>query len=58
MRHWAGVEDKPNAKYRDAHMWYNATMKDQFGAYKLLIADVVNNELGAAKGGRRAAVGA
>ena len=35
-------QDEPNAKYRDAHVWYDAEHKDEFGAYKLLIADVIN----------------
>jgi hypothetical protein len=45
VRRWAGVDDKPNAKYRDAHVWYDAEKKDQFGSYKLLIADVIDDEL-------------
>lgn len=42
IRAWAGAEDEPNQKYRDAHVWYDAGNKDNFTAYKLLIADVVN----------------
>src|SRR5215218_711814 len=45
VRKWAGAEDAPNAKYRDAHVWYDASAKDTFGAYKLLIADVIGGEL-------------
>jgi hypothetical protein len=45
VRKWAGAEEKPNAKYRDAHLWYDAENKDEFGAYKLPIADVINGEL-------------
>jgi hypothetical protein len=45
VRKWAGAQEKPNARYRDAHVWYDSAKKDQFGAYKLLIADVVNKEL-------------
>ena len=44
VRKWAGAEEKPNAKYRDAHIWYDAARKDQFGAYKLLIVDIIDNE--------------
>jgi hypothetical protein len=45
VRSWAGAEDEPNAKYRDAHVWYDAERKDNFTAYKLLIADVVDGRL-------------
>ena len=24
VREWAGAEDEPDAKYRDAHVWYDA----------------------------------
>ena len=45
VRKWAGAEDEPNQKYRDAHVWYDADNKDNFTAYKLLIADVVGGNL-------------
>jgi hypothetical protein len=45
VRRWAGADDKPNAKYRDAHVWYDADEKDQFGSYKLLVADVIDGRL-------------
>jgi hypothetical protein len=45
VRAWAGAEDAPNARYRDAHVWYDADKKSNFTAYKLLIADVVNGKL-------------
>src|ERR1700685_1474529 len=45
VRKWADAQDEPNAKYRDAHVWYDAEHKDNFTAYKLLIADVVNGRL-------------
>ena len=32
-------------KYRDAHVWYDSDKKDNFTAYKLLIADVVDGKL-------------
>ena len=44
VRTWAGAEDEPNEKYRDAHVWYDADNKDNFTAYKLLIADVVDGQ--------------
>src|SRR3954471_12936958 len=45
VRRWAGAEDEPNAKYRDAHVWYDAEKEANFTAYKLLIADVIDDEL-------------
>ena len=45
VRRWADAQNNPNAKYRDAHVWYDADNKDNFGAYKLLIADVVGGKL-------------
>jgi hypothetical protein len=55
VRRWAGAEDSPNAKYRDAHVWYDADDKDQFGAYKLLVADVIDGRLTAVPRGVMAA---
>ena len=55
VRRWAGAEDEPNAKYRDAHVWYDADSKDNFTAYKLLIADVVGGRLKAVPRGVMAA---
>ena len=45
VRRWADAEDEPNERYRDAHVWYDADKKENFTAYKLLIADVVGGEL-------------
>ena len=45
VRVWAGAEDEPNPRYRDAHVWYDAQAKDSFTAYKLLIADVIDGRL-------------
>ncbi|MFI5505837.1 hypothetical protein ACIA48_00075 [Mycobacterium sp. NPDC051804] len=45
VRKWADAEDEPNRKYRDAHVWYDSENKDNFTAYKLLIADVVSGKL-------------
>jgi hypothetical protein len=45
VRAWAGAEDEPNQQYRDAHVWYDGDQKDNFTAYKLLIADVVGDRL-------------
>lgn len=55
VRRWANAEDGPNEKYRDAHVWYAADEKDQFGAYKLLVADVIDGKLKAVPRGVMAA---
>ena len=55
VRKWAGAEDEPNEKYRDAHVWYDADSKDNFTAYKLLIADVIGGKLQAVPRGVMAA---
>ena len=55
VRRWADAEEEPNAKYRDAHVWYDADQKDEFGAYKLLIADVIDGRLKAVPRGVMAA---
>ena len=55
VREWAGAQDEPNATYRDAHVWYDADKKQNFGSYKLLVADVVDGRLRAVPRGVRAA---
>jgi hypothetical protein len=55
VRRWADAEDGPNDRYRDAHVWYDADNKDEFGAYKLLIADVIGDDLKAVPRGIMAA---
>jgi hypothetical protein len=55
VRAWAGAEEEPNQKYRDAHVWYDADKKENFTAYKLLIADVVDGRLRAVPRGVMAA---
>jgi hypothetical protein len=55
VRKWAGAEGAPNENYRDAHVWYDAENRDNFTAYKLLIADVVNGKLEAVPRGVMAA---
>ncbi|MCW2845892.1 MAG: hypothetical protein JWN22_3808 [Nocardioides sp.] len=45
VRAWADAEDEPNEKYRDAHVWYDADKRDNFTAYKLLVADVIDGRL-------------
>lgn len=55
VRKWAGAEDEPNDKYRDAHVWYDADKKQNFTAYKLLVSDVVDGQLKAVPRGVMAA---
>lgn len=55
VRKWADAEDAPNAKYRDAHIWYDSENKDNFTAYKLLIADVIDGKLKVVRRGIMAA---
>jgi hypothetical protein len=45
VRKWADATEAPNQKYRDAHVWYDKEQKEDFTAYKLLIADVVDGRL-------------
>jgi hypothetical protein len=58
VRKWAGAEDEPNQKYRDAHVWSRREQRTgtvNFTAYKLLIADVVGGTLEAVPRGVMAA---
>jgi hypothetical protein len=55
VREWAGAQDEPNEKYRDAHVWYDKEQKDNFTAYKLLVADVIDGKLTAVPRGVMAA---
>jgi hypothetical protein len=55
VRRWADAEDEPTARYRDAHVWYDGDQDDEFGSYKLLIADVVDGRLTAVPRGVMAA---
>lgn len=45
VRKWAGADQEPNAKYRKAFVWFDGDAKDNFTAYKLQIADVIDGEL-------------
>lgn len=55
VRAWADAQDEPNEKYRDAHVWYDNANKDNFTAYKLLIADAIEGKLTAVPRGVMAA---
>jgi hypothetical protein len=56
-REWPDAEDEPNVKYRDAHAWYDPDKPENFGSYKLLIADVIDGRLKAVPRGVMAAAG-
>lgn len=45
VRKWADAEDGPNATYRGGFVWHDADSDDNFGAYKLLVADVIDGTL-------------
>ena len=45
VRELTGATEHPTPEYRDAHVWHDADRDDQYGAYKLLIADVVGGKL-------------
>lgn len=55
VREWAGAQESPNEKYRSAHVWYDDDHADEFTAYKLPIADVVDGRLKAVPRGVMAA---
>ncbi len=55
VRAWAKATEEPNEKYRDAHVWYDGERKENFTAYKLLVADVVGGRLVAVPRGVMAA---
>ncbi|MGK2880334.1 MAG: hypothetical protein ACSLE6_05910 [Mycobacterium sp.] len=55
VRKCADAEDQPNQRCRDAHVWYDSDKKDNFTAYKLLIADVIGGKLQAVPHGVMAA---
>jgi hypothetical protein len=57
VRAWAGAEDAPNDRYRKAFLWYDGERRDEFTAYKLPIADVVDGKLRAVPRGVMAAAG-
>jgi len=58
VRRWAGAEDEPNERYRQAFFWYDDSEPENFGSYKLMFADVVDGELRAVPRGVFAAAAA
>jgi hypothetical protein len=45
VRKWARAEDEPNEDYRQAFIWYDSDAPENFGSYKLAIADVIGGKL-------------
>lgn len=45
VRGATGSEDEPSRTYRNAFFWFDSESADEYGAYKLPFADVVNGRL-------------
>jgi len=45
VREFLGAQESPNDRYKNAFLFYDRDNQDNFGAYKLPIADVVNDKL-------------
>jgi len=45
VREWADAESEPNERFRQAFFWYDRENADEFGAYKLPYADVIDGRL-------------
>ena len=58
VREWAGAEDGPTTKYKRAFLWYDKADDENFGAYKLPYADVIEGSLKAIPRGVYAAAAA
>lgn len=57
VRAFFKCQDKPNAQYKKAFLWYDETKSDLFGSYKLPFADIVDGQLKAVYRGLSAAKG-
>ncbi len=58
IREFTGSEDSPSDTYKNAFLWYDRANGDQFGAYKLLIATVIDGRMMAVPRGVFAAAAA
>ena len=45
MRTFTGSEENPSRQFRNAFLWFDGDDADSFGAYKLPIADVIDNKM-------------
>jgi hypothetical protein len=44
VRAWAGAEEAPNAQYASCFLWHYSEAAEDFGAYKLLVCDIIGGE--------------
>ena len=58
VRQFLDATEEPNDRYKNAFLWYDREDSDNFGAYKLPIADVVDDKLVAVPRGVIAAAAA
>jgi len=58
VKEFTEAGDTPNSEYRKAFLWYDDESPDNYGSYKLPIADVVNGQLRAIPRGIFAAAAA
>lgn len=45
IREFTKSDETPNTEYKKAFVWFDKTKSDQFGGYKLPIADVINGRM-------------
>jgi HK97 family phage prohead protease len=45
VKSFTGSEEEPSPDFKKAFLWYDVNTADQFGSYKLPIADVIDNRL-------------
>lgn len=45
VKRWAEADEGANAAYRSAFAWYDTSNAGEFGAYRLPIADIVDNKI-------------
>jgi hypothetical protein len=45
IRKMTGSDEAPSETYRNAFLWYDESAPDEYGSYKLPVADVVDGEL-------------
>lgn len=45
IREFVGATDEPNERYKKVYMWFDPENQDNFGGYKLLYVDVIDNKL-------------
>jgi len=45
VREFTNSDEAPSASYRRAFVWFDTAQSDQFGGYKLPIADIVNGKM-------------